>query len=100
MPSSSGQTVTRARERARISGVAPVLLALLPFAYLVRLCLRHHLDVPYWDQWEMVKWLDHLSAGTFRLSELWQEHNQHRPFFPFVTMLALARLSKWNNAWE
>jgi hypothetical protein len=74
----------------------PVLLSLLPLAYLIRLCLQWHVDVPFSDQWEMVPRLVKMTAGTLSFGDVWGQHNEHRPMFPIVTMLALARFSSWN----
>jgi hypothetical protein len=78
----------------------PALLALIPLAYLIRMCVLRHVDVPFWDQYAMVPRLDHLSSGTLTLADFWGQHNEHRPLFPVATMLVLARLSGWNTAWE
>jgi len=85
---------------SRLSGILPALLALVPLAYLIRMCVLRHVDVPFWDQYALVPRLDHLSSGTLTLNDFWGQHNEHRPLFPVVTMLVLARLSGWNTGWE
>ena len=57
---------------------------------------RFSVDVPFWDQWELVPRLQHLYAGTITLDDLWQQHNEHRKVFPILWMLVLAGLSDWN----
>ena len=47
MSSSSGQTAARVYPKLRLSGTVPALLALLPLAYLVRMCVVHFVDVPF-----------------------------------------------------
>ncbi len=81
---------------ARIRAALPVVLALMPFLYLVWLAADLSIDVPFWDQWELVPRLQNLHAGTFTIDDLWRQHNEHRPVFPILWMLALARLSDWN----
>src|SRR5450830_314885 len=71
----------------------PVILAMIPLLYLVRLCVRHYVDVPYMDQWELLPRLDRMDAGTLTLRDLWIQHNEHRPMFPVLVMLGLAKLS-------
>ena len=77
-----------------------VLLALLPLAYLIRMCIVHHVDVPFWDQWAMVPRLEHMAAGRLTFTDFWGQHNEHRPLVPVATMLVLAKLSNWNIGWE
>jgi hypothetical protein len=81
---------------ARIRAGLPILLALLPFAYLVWMVARFSIDVPFWDQWEMVPRLQHLYSGTISIDDLWRQHNEHRNVFPIFWMLVLAGLSDWN----
>src|SRR5262245_66262055 len=100
MSSSSGLTAARVYPKSRIIDALAALLALLPLAYLVRMCIVHFVDVPFWDQWELVPRLDHLYAGTLTVADLWGQNNEHRPLFPIATMLALARLSGWSTGWE
>jgi uncharacterized membrane protein len=82
--------------QARIRAALPVLLAALPFAYLVWMAATLSIDVPFWDQWELVPRLQHLAEGSFTFDDLWRQHNEHRPAFPILWMLTLARLSDWN----
>lgn len=78
----------------------PVGLSLMPLAYLVWLCVRLHVDVPFWDQWELVGRLDLMDQGLLRVRDVWAQHNEHRPLFPILLMLGLARASGWNTALE
>jgi hypothetical protein len=73
-----------------------ILLALVPFVFLVFFVCRYSVDVPYWDEWEMVDHLRNLHAGTFSVKELWQQHNEHRPVSGIVTVMALVQLTHWN----
>ena len=43
---------------------APWLLSALPLAYLVFVVARYSVDVPYWDQWELVPVLEGARAGV------------------------------------
>jgi hypothetical protein len=86
--------------RLRWSGAAPIVLALIPLAYLIWICARLHVDVPFWDQWELVPRLDRLDSGTLTFRDLWGQHNEHRPMFPILLMLVMARLSDWDTGWE
>jgi hypothetical protein len=85
------------RPSARVLSYA---LAAIPFLYLVWLASRLYVDVPYWDAWVLVPKLDMLDRGTLTLADLRAQHNEHRPLFPIITMIVLARLSGWNIGWE
>ena len=84
----------------RVSQAIVVLLALVPFAYLVRLCLIAYVDVPYWDAWEMVPRLDRMYAGTLTFFDFWGQHNEHRPILPVAILLVIARITRWDTRWE
>jgi hypothetical protein len=80
--------------------ICSIFLSLLPLAYLVYVCVRYSVDVPFWDEWAMVPRFAHLASGTFTFRDLWQQHNEHRPLVPVATILLLAQLSGWNLRWE
>lgn len=84
----------------RVSHVLAVLLALVPLAYLVRLCVLRTVDVPFWDAWSLVPRLDRLTHGALTLEDFRGLHNEHRPAVPIAVMLLLARLSGWDTRWE
>lgn len=84
----------------RIVRWAPYALAFLPWAYLVYFVARYHVSVPYLDQWELAPLLDKSYEGALQFGDLWEQHNEHRLVFPKLVMLGLARLTRWNIAWE
>ena len=77
-----------------------MLLALAPLAYLIHLCVRLHIDVPFGDQWELVPRLAHFQSGALSFNDVWRQHNEHRPAFPILIMLGLARATRWNISAE
>ena len=85
---------------ARGRAVLPSILALFPLLLLVRMCVLQHVDVPFYDQWGLVPLFERLYAGTLTLADIWGQHNEHRPMFPILVMLGMARLSGWNIAYE
>ena len=91
MPARTLKTASQNLQRGLIH-----LCTLLPFALLVAVVARYGVNVPYWDQWELLPLLQKSFAGTLTLSDLWQQHNEHRIFFPRLIMLALAHLTHWN----
>ena len=76
------------------------LLAVVPFVYLVWVVARYGVAVPFWDQWDLVPLLDKMYGGNLAFSEVWAQHNEHRPMVPQVIMLGLARLTGWNIRYE
>ncbi|MCF6286813.1 MAG: hypothetical protein L3K26_16730, partial [Candidatus Hydrogenedentes bacterium] len=81
----------------RVIYILPAWVAIL---FLLAMYGRYALDMPYYDQWELVPLLEKLSDGSLRLGDLWAQHNEHRLIFPRLLMLFLAHLSDWNIYWE
>lgn len=58
-------------------------------------------DLPYWDQWDAEGWALYRPylLGTLGWTDLAAAHNEHRIFWPRVTLLALfaANGNEWNN---
>lgn len=73
-------------------GVPPVLVAHAIASYGINL--------PYWDEWELVPYLEKLYSGHLGLGDLWTQHNEHRILFPRILLLSLARLTDWNIVYE
>ena len=67
-----------------------------PVAVVVLLVLRHGVNVPFWDQWELVGPLTRLQDGTLGWGEIFRQHNEHRMVVPKIVMLSLASLTGWN----
>jgi hypothetical protein len=61
---------------------------------------RYGVPVPYLDQWELVPYLEKMHNHTLGIADIWQQHNEHRIFFPRMLMLAMARLTGWNIHYE
>ncbi len=57
---------------------------------------RYGVNVPFWDEWVMVPLLQKAANGTLSLADLWLQHNIHRPLFPYVVMLGLADITRWD----
>jgi tetratricopeptide (TPR) repeat protein len=80
-------------------GVA-LALSLLPPVALALLVRAHWVDVPYWDQWQLVPLLDAWYRGELSPGDLFAQHNEHRNPIARVLLLALALWSDWNVGWE
>ena len=73
-----------------------LVLAVIPFVSLALLVRQYYVDVPFWDEWEIVTRLRSLHDGTFSFRDLWMQHNAHRPLFGVALVLTLVRASDWN----
>lgn len=78
----------------------PIALALLPPIVLARAAMRDAVDVPWMDQWTFARELVRTHDGTFRPSNLWEQHNEHRVPVTKLVLHALAALSGWDVRWE
>jgi len=79
---------------------ASILVVLVSAAVLAERMLRFWIDVPYWDQWELVPLLEKMFGGTLTVGDLFAQQNEHRIFFPLLIMLGLARLTHWDIRYE
>lgn len=82
------------RDRARTALV--VVLALLPALAVGGLTAGYAVDVPYWDEWALTPFLLRSLDGSLTFSDLWQQHNEHRPLVARAVLVALARMTAWS----
>lgn len=75
------------------------LLAAIPLAILLYKLPRHGLNFPYWDEMLVAPLIERAKSGQLRFIDLWMQHNEHRPIFPRLLMLALALPTNWNVYW-
>jgi hypothetical protein len=71
-------------------------LAVLPALAAVALVATHGVNVPFWDQWELLPILAKQQAGTLAFADLMEQHNEHRMLAPYAVMVWLAPLTGWN----
>ncbi|MDJ1420374.1 MAG: hypothetical protein M5U10_00515 [Candidatus Methanoperedens sp.] len=57
-------------------------------------------NIVFWDQWAIVPLIKKLYTGALTLDDLFAQHNEHRIFFPRITMLALAHITQYNTIAE
>jgi hypothetical protein len=72
-------------------------------ASLVHLAVQTRLyfvDVPFWDEWLLLPLIILREQGALSASDLIAAHNEHRPLFPRLLLLALAGLTRWNLWYE
>ncbi len=77
-----------------------VAATVAPLAALVANVIRCGLPFPFWDAWLLTPLLEADRQGRLALADLWELHNGHRLLVPKALMVALARASGWNVAWE
>ena len=96
MPLAPTRTQPRQTERDWL----PAAFAAIPPLLLASLIANFGVDVPYWDQWDLVPDLEKLDEGRLGLGDLWAQHSEHRVLVPRAMMLALARLTGWDVRYE
>jgi len=84
----------------RVRYILYLVPAWFAFLFLLAMYGRYSLDIPYYDQWELVPLLEKQSLGALGFRDFWGQHNEHRLIFPRLLMLALAQWSQWNVYWE
>ena len=74
--------------------------AFVPPLLLCALVYRYGVDLPLFDQWEFVRVLETIRDGQLSgldiARDLFHGHNEHRLFFPRISMVLLAQPSDWN----
>jgi hypothetical protein len=73
------------------------LLAIVPVFALLWFIHNFGVNVLYYDDWELVPLLQKSMSGTLTLADLFAQHNEHRMPFPFVIMLLVARMTRFNT---
>ncbi len=78
----------------------------LPIAYLLPIILllwfvaTFGVNVPYLDQWSLLGFFDKVATGSANFKDFFEQHNEHRMFFPKIIFLILDFPSKWNTKLE
>src|SRR6266550_858693 len=75
-------------------------LALLPACLIVLLIWEYSVDVPQWDQWELVGLFQKFAQRTLSLSDLFAQQNEYRQFFPNILFVGLGWLTRWDVRYE
>lgn len=75
-------------------------MILLPAALGVLYVRAFGVSVVYYDEWSIVPLFDRWSSGTLGLSHLFDQHLEHRMFFPRIVELLLGRITGYDNVAE
>ena len=81
-------------------GFFSLLLILLPATFGVLYVHTFGVSVVDSDAWSVVPLFDKWFSGTLQVSDLWSQHNAHRPFFPNIAYIILGVLTEYNNVAE
>jgi hypothetical protein len=68
----------------------------IPILVTALLIFRYGVNVPTFDQWELISYLQKMDSNSLGFSDVFAQHNEHRIFFPRLIMLALAEVTSWN----
>lgn len=94
--------------------LAVLAISLVPLAALSMLVAKYAVNVPMYDQWLLVPYMEALNPGhslapnldrlsverSLSLGDLAAQQNEHRILVPLLVMLALAALTDWNTVAE
>lgn len=86
--------------RDRLLVWLPLVAAGIPPFMIAVTVARYGVNVPFWDQWELVSLLDKAAVGQLGFTDFWAQHNEHRLILPRAVMLALARATDWDIRYE
>lgn len=76
-----------------------LLILILPLCILYLINL-YGINVPFWDEWELVPLLKKAHTGELTFLDIVAQHNEHRILFPRLIMLTLALKTNWNIMYE
>jgi hypothetical protein len=68
--------------------VAPVLMAVIIH--------RYGINVPYWDEWDLLAVVTSTYDHTLSASVLWEQQNEHRPILAKLLSIVIARTTHLN----
>lgn len=54
-------------------------------------------DIPFWDEWELVTLFDKIFSNTLSFQDLFIQHNEHRIIIPKLIFIALILINGWNT---
>jgi hypothetical protein len=95
-PPLSGRPPAPSRIRSKTILVILFLLAALPAIGPLLLIREYGVDVPYWDQWDIVDNSLYVRQGGLPLS-LFSQHLEHRIVVPRLIYIVLDNLTRWNQ---
>ena len=79
---------------------APAAVMLVPVAGYFWYLQHFWVDIIARDEWDVVPLLQALDRGQLTLGMLWAQHYENRMALPYLLILGLAKLSRFDTRWE
>ncbi|MDM8553162.1 hypothetical protein QUF75_00310 [Desulfococcaceae bacterium HSG7] len=73
-----------------------VLLCMFPLALLLFLLHSYAVNIPYFDEWNIIYLFERIHYDDLKFDDLWRQHNEHRIFFPKLFIIGLGLLTDYN----
>lgn len=73
---------------------------LLPLLILILFTWQQAILVPFNDEFNLIPLIHEMNSGMLTFADVIAQHNEHRPFFPNLLLLGMAKVSHWTIAWE
>jgi hypothetical protein len=99
-PESTAGEHKAAPRATRLTTALVIAGNLTPAALLFWLVHRFGVDLPFWDEWELLNTVIQRRQGQLNFHNLFAPHNEHRIVFPRLITLANASLFHWNRKLE
>lgn len=80
--------------------IFPAILALIFPAALLVYVWSTWVDIPFWDQYDVTPLFQRGADGSLGLGDFFEQHNEHRLFFPKLVMYGLGSLTDWDTRFE
>lgn len=99
----SDQSSHQANAAAKRSLTLPVLTlcaGAAPLLFLIYLVLRYAVPIPMLDDWEMVPLVTKAHAGSLTFSDLFEQQQEARTFFPKLLFIVCAMGKYWDGRIE
>ncbi|MDY7002798.1 MAG: hypothetical protein SWX82_02160 [Cyanobacteriota bacterium] len=78
-----------------------IVLVILPAVAMGILILNYSVNLPYWDQWNLMPQLFiKISQNSLSWQDLIAQHNESRKLFPRLIFIGLAYLTNWDVRYE
>lgn len=73
-----------------------ILLCFFPLGLLLFLLHTYAVNIPYFDEWNIIYLFERIHFHDLMFDDLWQQHNEHRIFFPKLIIIGLGLLTHYN----
>ena len=73
-----------------------IIASLFPICFLFMLMNNYAVNIPLWDQWDIVYLFEKYHKNALSFYDFWKQHNEHRIVFPKLIFLGLGLLTNYN----